>query len=108
MYMIEFLVWAREVTDIHMKTMGAWSPKDQIVKIIEELGELITSLKREGGWIEDDHLTHKDEVIEEIWDLIFTILVLAHTLNISDNDLYDGLTRNINKISERVKAIAER
>jgi len=95
----DLLEWGRKITSHFQEQMGKWSLKEQINEVFTEVAELNQLIRH--GKLE----ISKDDFIEELWDIIFSALTLAHVtpIEISDEDLLRGLLRVQLKLEERVK-----
>jgi len=80
---------------------GYWSPLSNLARLTEEMGELARTLNlREGDKPakSNESPPSRDDLTEEFGDLLFTLLVLANSLDI---DLTEALNAAIEKYDIR-------
>jgi NTP pyrophosphatase (non-canonical NTP hydrolase) len=93
----EVLETLRKVTLKHFEKSGRkWTVYEQLNHTHSEVSELYETLR---GKHRDPNV---ENIVEEIWDIVFSALTNSHVLDISDERLLDGLGRTFEKIKGRV------
>ncbi len=92
--LVELLARARAVTQRYIEKNGIWPTGEEIAHIHSEVSEIYEALK---------HNESKERVLEEMADVIFTDLALAHLLNYSDSDIIHALFSKLQVIEKRVE-----
>jgi len=85
----------RKVSEAHFKRCGGWSIHDQICHTHSEVSELYELIRKR-------HLPTREEMLEEIWDVVFSAITNAHVLGFSDEELLQGMISTLRKIQSRV------
>lgn len=75
---------------------GYWEPSNQMVKLIEEVGELAREINHTYGQKPKKPTEPSGEISLELGDVLFVIICLANTLQID-------LTEAFNKVMEKYK-----
>jgi NTP pyrophosphatase (non-canonical NTP hydrolase) len=79
---------------------GYWDPRDQVMCLAEEVGELAREVNHQFGPKQKKGTEGDGAVGEEIADVIFVLACLANSLHI---DLDDAWKKTIHKYSTRDK-----
>ena len=81
-------------------TGGYFKPHEILARLMEEVGKLAREINHKFGPKKKKSSEKKNEIGDEIADIIFTLLCLANSLNI---DLDKSFTKMIKKINTRDK-----
>lgn len=77
---------------------GYFPPMSNLARLVEEVGELSRALNhRYGGKKKKEH-EHDGDIAEELGDILFTVAVLANSLDIQ---LDDVMTATLQKVIHR-------
>ena len=89
------LKWARKATEVFQNQFGSlWTPQAQINHTFTEVAELNQALR---------HREPREKIAEEIWDIVFSAITMAHVLGISDQELIYAFNRVTTKLEERMR-----
>jgi len=92
------LFQARKVSEAHFKRHGSkWTLWEQLNHVHSEVSELYEGLRRNKG---------DGNVLEEIWDVFFSVITVGHLMEFTDEELLQGMVTTLRKIQERVKEAA--
>ncbi len=81
-------------------TLGYFKPLEILARLAEEVGELARELNHQFGPKKKKSSEKKNEIGDEIADIIFTLICLANSQNI---DLDKSFEKMMNKLNTRDK-----
>lgn len=77
---------------------GYFPPMSNLARLMEEVGELSRALNHRYGGKVPKSTERATDIAEELGDILFTVAVLANSLEI---DLEDVMTDTLNKVIDR-------
>lgn len=80
--------------------MGYWAPADNLMRLVEEVGELAREINHQFGPKKKKEGEDKGDIALEMADIIFSVACLANSMNI---DLDEAFERMMKKVEERDK-----
>jgi NTP pyrophosphatase (non-canonical NTP hydrolase) len=85
--------------------VGYWDPRDQVLRLVEEVGELAREINHEFGQKPRKKTENKKNIGYELADIIFTVVCIANKLEI---DLEEAFEHVMKKYTERDRNRYER
>lgn len=94
------LLFAEYVTYKFQKQTHQWTLSEQINETFTEVAELNQFIRHN----RDRPLKEvKKELIEEIWDIVFSAITTSHILGIQREEMREGFDKVISKLRKRIE-----